>query len=310
MTEPVRVLNLISSPRVNAPEDFVELAAWIAEASPETAVFVLEDVARADVAANTPDLPTLTVSPGPLRALRPRRGPVLQGQHVAKSEEYRALAAVGVPVPRWVRLLPGKPVSLEGFGPYVVTKPDFGARGADVRVERRDAVKWTPPRTELGRQFGGPWNPRLAQELVYTGRWPRSYRVASLFGHAVFCFKVEADHAREPLDDRAHVSGQSIVSSSHGCTFELAFDPEVLALAKRAHTALPHVPLLGIDVLRDAETGQLFVIELNSLGWTWHFSSSTWLDSHSRFGFDLESQFNGRRLAARLLAEQCAERAR
>ena len=310
MTETVRVLNLITSPRVNAPEDFVELGTWIAEASPETAVFVLPDELGADVAASTPDLPTLTVSPGPLRALRPRRGAVLQGQHVAKSEEYRALAAVGVPVPRWVRLLPGQPVSLDGFAPYVVTKPDFGARGADVRVERRDAVKWTPPRTELARQFGGPWNPRLAQELVYTGRWPQSYRVASLLGHVVFCFKIEADHAREPLDDRTRFNGQSIVSSSNGCSFELADDADVLALAQRAHTALPNVPLLGVDVLRDAETGQLFVIELNSLGWTWHFSSSTWLGSNSRFGFDLEAQFNGRRLAARVLAEACAERAR
>lgn len=310
MTQPVRLLNLITSPHVNTPEDFAELAGWVREASPETAVYVLPDEAGADVAAGAPDVPTLTVSPAPVRRLRPRRGPLLQGQLVAKSEEYRALEAVGVPVPRWVRLLPGQRPSLEGFGPYVVTKPDFGARGADVRVERRDAAKWTGPRTALGLRLGGPWNPRLAQEIVYTGRWPISFRVATLLGHVLFAFKIEADHGREPLDDRTRFDGQSVVSSGQGCVFSLVDDADLLDLARRAHTALPNVPLLGIDLLRDAQTGQLFVVELNSLGATWHFSSPSGLQLQQQFGFDLDAQFNGRRRAAVVLAEACAERAR
>lgn len=310
MTAAQRVLNLVTNPQVNTPEDFAELALWIAEESPETAVFVLPDAAGADASARQLDLPTLTVSPGPVRYLRPCRGPLLQGQLVAKSEEYRALDAVNIPVPRWVRLLPNRRPSLDGFGPYVVTKPDFGARGADVRVERREAVKWTAPRTALGRDFGGHWNPRVAQEFVYTGRWPKSYRVATLFGKAVFAFKIEADHARQPLDDRARFDGQSVVSSGQGCEFSLADDADVLDLAERAHAALPDTPLLGVDILRDAETGQLFVVELNSLGCTWHFSSSSGLKFQAQFGFDLDAQFNGRRRAAVLLAQACAARAR
>lgn len=310
MTKPVRLLNLVTNPHVNTPEDFAELAVWIAEASPETAVSVVPDEVGADAAAGAPDLPTLTVSPAPVRHLRPRRGPLFQGQLVAKSEEYLALEAVGVPVPRWVRLLPGKRPPLAGFGPYVVTKPDFGARGADVRVERREAAKWTTPRTELALRLGGPWNPRLAQELVHTGRWPISFRVATLFGRVLFAFKIEACHAREPLDDRTRVSGQSVVSSGHGCVFSLVDDAELLDLAQRAHVALPNVPLLGVDILRDAQTGELFVVELNSLGATWHFSSPSGRKLQSQFGFDLDAQFHGRRRAAAVLAQVCAERAR
>jgi hypothetical protein len=299
---------LISNPAVNTPADFAELALWITEASPETAVFVLPDVAGADALASVPELPTLTVSPAPVRRFRPRRGPLLQGQHVAKSVEYRALDALGVPVPRWVRLLPGKRPELEGLGPYVVTKPDFGARGADVRLERREQAQWTRPRTELAERFGGPFNPRVAQEFVYTGAWPRSYRVATLFGVALFSFKVEADHARQPLPDRRGFSGQSVVASGRGCTFELCDDREILSLAERAHAAFPDVPLLGVDVLRDADTGQLFVIELNSLGFTWHFSSP-WREPHADFGAGLDGQLGGRRRAAAVLAKACAERA-
>ena len=309
MAVPRRVLDLITNPAVNSEADFAELAGWIGEASPETAVFVVPDAPDADALANVPDLPTLTVSPAPVRQLAPRRGPLLQGQHVAKSVEYRALEAIGIPVPRWARLLPGKRPSLDGFGPYVVTKPDFGARGADVRLERREQAKWTPPRTELGERFGGPFNPRVAQELVYTGAWPRSHRVATLFGKALFAFKTEADHARRPLPDRTAFSGQSIVASGDGCTFVLWDDPEIVSLAERAHAAFPNVPLLGVDIVRDADSGQLFVIELNSLGYTWHFSSP-WREPYSEFGARLSAQFDGRRRAAALLAKACEEQAR
>ena len=295
---------------MNTEADFAELSTWIRELSPDTAAFVVPDAPDADRAAGVPDLPTVTVSPAPVRRLRPRRGPVLQGQHVAKSEEYRALDASGVPVPRWARLLPGKRPCLDGFGPYVVTKPDFGARGAEVRIERREEAQWKPPRTGLSEQFGGPWNPRVAQEFVYTGQWPRSHRVTTLFGTTLFAFRVEADHARKPLVDRDAFDGHSVVSSGRGCTFELFADPDILSLAERAHAAAPHVPLLGVDILRDVDTGKLFVVELNGLGYTWDFSSPTGLALQAQFGFDLDAQFGGRRRAARVLARVCEERCR
>jgi hypothetical protein len=306
--EPRRVLNLVTNPSVNTAADFAELAAWISESAPEIAVFVLPDAEGAD--AHVPDLPTLTVSPAPVRWLRPRRGPLLQGQHLPKSQEYRALDAVGIPVPRWARLLPGRKPALAGFGPYVVTKPDFGARGADIRVERSELAAWTKPRTELAEHFGGPFNPRVAQELVYTGPWPKSCRVATLFGTALFAFEIEADHAREPLLDRQAYRGQSVVSSGKGCTFRLCADTEMASLAERAHAAFPNVPLLGVDVVRDADSRQLFVLELNSIGYTWHFSSPSGLKLQSQFGFDLDAQWGGRRRAAAVLARACQERGR
>jgi hypothetical protein len=310
VSAPSRVLVLVTSPIANSLADFEELAQWIAELDAELAVYVLTDTTGADLTANVPDLPTLTVSPGPLRSLRPRRGAVFQGQHVAKSAEYRALAAVGVPVPRWTRLLPGQPPKLEAFGDYVVTKPDFGARGAEVRIERRADVCWTPPRTQLAEDFGGPFNPRLAQEFVYTGPWPRSYRVATLFGSVLWAMRIETSHERQPLASRADFHGQSVVSSGHGCSFALTDDAAVLALGERAHAAFPRVPVLGADILRDADTGELFVVELNSLGYSWHFSSTSGVKFQAEFAFDLNAQFDGRRKAARILARVCAEHAR
>jgi glutathione synthase/RimK-type ligase-like ATP-grasp enzyme len=187
----------------------------------------------------------------------------------------------------------------------VVTKPEFGARGADVRIERRKVAKWTRPRTALSEQFGGPWNPRVAQEFVYTGVWPRSHRVVTLFGSALLAFRVEADHGRQPLPDRGSFHGQSVVSSGQGCTFEAFDDPEIFSLAERAHAAFPRVPLLGVDILRDVDTKQLFVAELNGIGDTWDFSSPSGIQLQRQFSLDFETQFNGRRRAAAVLARVC-----
>lgn len=298
-----RLLVLVSDPAVNQAADFEEIAGWIGECDAETHTLVTTD----QPGVPTPDLPTLTVSFAPLRYLRPRRGPVLQGQLVSKSAEYRALQQLGIPVPRWVRLLPGRTPDLSGLGPYVVTKPDFGARGADVRVERRDLVTWTAPRTELTRLWGGPFNPRLAQEFVYTGRWPKSTRVATLFGTTLFSFEIEASHSRQPLDDVDAFHGQSIVSSGRGCVFKLARDEEMFQLAERAHAAFPRVPLLGFDIVREIPTGRLFVLEANSLGYTWDFTSPSGLSLQSEFSFDLAAQLDGRRRAAAALARACAK---
>lgn len=302
----LRLLLLVHEPSVAAASDLEQLAEWVEELDDETRAVVVKDERDGNIRAELPDVPTLTVSFGPLRRLRPPRGPTLQGQLVSKSTEYRVLESMGIPVPRWVRLLPGRAPDLSRLGPYVVTKPDFGARGADVRIERRELVTWTPPRTQLTRLWGGRFNPRLAQDFVYTGPWPKSTRVVTLLGAALFAFELEASHDREPLHGSADFHGQSIVSSGRGCTFKLAIDDEALRLAERAHAAFPRVPLLGFDIVRDAETRQLFVLEANSLGYVWDFSSPSGLGIQAEFGFDLEAQLDGRRRAAARLAEACA----
>ena len=49
-------------------------------------------------------------------------------------------------------------------------------------------------------------------------------------------------------------------------------DADILALARRAHAALPEIALQGIDIIREAGSGKLFVLEANPGGNTWIFS--------------------------------------
>ena len=223
-----------------------------------------------------------------------------------KSHEYRALEEIGVPVPMWAVVSRQATPDLEEFGPYVVMKPDWSGRGADVRIVRKGRVRWRPPTTEYTRAIAGPDPDWIVQEFVYTGPRPVSYRVATLFGEPIWAWEVSAAQGRQELQQRYgfKAGGMSIVSSGKGCVFRLIDDADILALATKAHRAFPAIPLLGVDVVRDVETGRLFVIEVNSSGLTCHLTSPIGLSIQEDFGFDIDARFDSRRRAARILAEQ------
>ena len=301
-------LNLITNPDVNAPEDFEQLAELIQTYDNEISAVVCRD--EAPLEQDALHLPAWTFSPAPLRWFCPARGQIHQGLLLPKSAEYERLESIGIPIPSWALLTARSRPDCASMGPYVVVKPDFGAQGADVRIARTSRLRWYHPTTRLARLLGGLFAPYIVQTFVYTGPWPISYRVTTLFGEALWCHKVEASHERPALNGRYGFaqlgSGKSasIVSSGKGCTYELENDPDIINLAERAHRAFPEIGLLGVDLLRDVESGQLFVSEVNSLGYTWHFSSPSGRAYQQQFGLSLESQFDGRRKAARILAEQ------
>ena len=194
-----------------------------------------------------------------------------------KSDEYRALDAAGIPVPRWALLGPDLSPDLSAFPAYVVTKPDRGWRGANVRIRRRGRVRYKPPAD--GEEAESPYT--LVQEFIYTGRWPVSYRVTSLFGHMIHSWRVEAGRSRRPLDEPdAFAGGEkgggiSIVSSAKDSVFTPCDDTEIVRFGTAAHRAFPDIPLLGVDVVRDARTGKLYVLEVNASGYVWHLDSET-----------------------------------
>jgi hypothetical protein len=50
--------------------------------------------------------------------------------------------------------------------------------------------------------------------------------------------------------------------------------PEILSFATKVHDAFPAIPLLGVDILQDCTTGNVYVLEINAGGNVWHFSSA------------------------------------
>ena len=110
-----------------------------------------------------------------------------------------------------------------------------------------------------------------------TGPLARHYRVNTLFGEPLYCMLNERTIPLPRLKDitAAHTSTAiaTNVQDAGSRRLSLVDDADVLDLARRCHDAFPEVPLKGIDIVRDAETGNLHVLELNCTSNTWHVSS-------------------------------------
>jgi hypothetical protein len=310
-----RRLCVVANPGVNDPADFTLLAELVGSIDGTIDVAVCIDGLGQRGRDATSSLPTLTFSPGPLQYFGASRGPVFQGRLLPKSEEYRRLEAARIPVPRWAPLTMDQQPNCADLGANVVVKPDLGAQGAEVVCVRATRVRWKPPATRTARVLGGPFAGKLVQEFIYTGRWPVSYRVVTLFAQVLWCLRVEAARTRTPLSHRNAFAelrsgeGLSIVSSGRGCTYASSHEPEILALGQQAHLGFPEIGLLGVDILRDADSGKLYVVEVNSLGHVWLVSSRKGRLLQAQFGIDIDAEWGATRNAASVMAGEVRARA-
>ena len=287
-------------------DSFIRVARLVSELDPAVRTFVVNDAPGWE--ADLPPCPTLVFSPALLRHRPVTPVYVCCGYPLAKSEEYRILDLAGIPVPRWATLEAGQTPDLSGFGKYVVRKPDYGAKGAEIRIVRRERMRWKSVVTSAA----GPSPRLLVQEFVYTGMWPVSYRVNTLFGRVLYCLTITGNQARPTLKgpddfDARGIGGQmvSIVSNARDSYAELCMDAEIINFGERAARAFPHMPMLGVDILKDVRTGKLVVTEVNSLGHNWNFNP----EFRAAFRVDVAQQFDGLRKAAYILAEETQLRA-
>ena len=313
---PVKNLILIASPNIGRWSTFETIAGHVREAAPDVHPTIIHPM-QANIFKRLSLLgrPTMIFSCSKLpRRCFGFRGKLFQGGAIPKSEELARLQDKGFSVPRWACMTRDRTPDLTGFGPYVVMKPEYGCQGADVKIKRTGRVRWTRPKTRQAAKQKNSW---LIQDFIYTGQWPVSYRVTTLFGEVLWSWRVTADQKRRPLarrygfrDGGDQGGGLSIVSSGRGCTFQLNSDSEILSLGQKVHGVFPELPVLGIDIIREQPSGKLFVLEVNSPGRTLHFSSSAGLSIQEYAGFELAAQFDGLRKAGRVLAEQTRIHAR
>ena len=302
-------LVLVHQKTKQSPEDYAYLAREIERLSEDVRVHIVDTKELAwedaDAVAGTP---MLTVSPMPIKKFRPPHGRICQGHEFRKSVQNERLRTAGIPVPDWVEIVDGISLDPEEWGPYVVVKPELGRKGAEIRIKRTDRLKYRSedafPEDHPGRKA-----PLIAQKFVYTGPWPRNYRVVTLFGKTLMSWLCEADHGYPALKTRYGFDegGVTIVSNKKTSHYSLSFETDVIALAEKAHACFPDQPLLGTDIIRDADTGELFVLETNPRGDTWYMSSETGRMIQRDNDVDFMAQFGALDVAARVLADATHE---
>ena len=255
--------------------------------------------------------PTLSVSFYGIEKRKLLPGRLATGLRLHKHGEYARLDAAGLPVPRWCVLTPETKLDAKTWGPYVVVKPSAGRLGAYVKIQKTTRVRYQPPGS-LPEGHYGRLAPMLVQEFIYTGEWPESYRVVTLFGTVLLCYRQVTRGRGHPLKARHDfkaTGGISVVSNTKEMEVMLTEDAEVIALAEQAHRkAFSDLPMLSFDIVRDADSGALHILECHAHG-TWMFASELGLGVEAANKVDFRKQFDALDRAARILARETPLRA-
>jgi hypothetical protein len=314
-------LILVANPHGMDPEDFDEIAANVAREDSRINAFRVTTEQAAEVIADSYwRFPTLTIVFGGLGKFKPPRGIVLQNRPVHKYQQYVQFCLAGVRTPRTANFSPAARYLESEWGEFCILKPvDMGkmGKGGLLRLQRTRRLPAFDP-TQYPADHPLRTSRLLLQSFIDTGNFAVSWRVLTLLGEPLYCFRSASGVERPPLDARDEVIEKAIVEPKHpegkakvGYENLRAFvtDPEIMEFARQAAHAFPRVPLLGCDIIREAGTGALYVLEVNPGGNTWHFSSPLFANQRAKLGgkASFTSQLDAFVVAARILARRTEE---
>lgn len=295
-----RNLVLVHTPRMQARSDFDSIKAKMARAAQDIEVFIVSNAARQSVSRReAASRPALIFSPMPLKEFQPLRGKVYAGNPYTKFEEISRLKAAGIRVPESVILTPDTRLDPATWGPFTVLKPNKGIQGKSVRLVRTRDARWVDPQSWPAHDIRHGVD-LVAQRFIDTGPYTQHFRVMTVFGQPVYSSTTRWQEPRpafdangsEPLD--FGISAQA--SDSRKLT--LSYDSDAILYASKAARAFPEIPALGIDLIREEATGDLYVVEVNADGFTWHISSNFGRYVERKHGVNLEGQFGGLNIIA------------
>lgn len=291
--------------------DFHAIAHRVRALAPEIEVFVVEnDRPMAITRRRAAEAPSLVVSPGQLHRFRPLRGKVFAGRPMSKLTEMTRLRDGGIPVPDFAAVRPGEPLSREALGDIVIVKPGhaLASLGKDMHLSRIEDVTGEHP-AHWPRHAAARQEPMIAQRFIDTGVYPAHYRCITLFGAVLFARRCTSRSPRAALDaPRDELARSVFMPGTEDRTYEITRESDVLALAARIYEAVPDIPLQGADIIREASTGRLYVLEINPGGNTWLFSSAFSAGAKRDLGIDdLSVPFNAWDVAAEVLVRKTRE---
>jgi hypothetical protein len=290
-------------------EDFSEIASRINVLAPEIDVHIVSNLLPNSVTRRkAARMPSLVFSPGRLKVFSPARGRVYQGRAIPKHEQMELLASRGVPVPKSIILRPGVAFDPAEWGSHVIVKPlarGASSHGEGVTVMRTERVCYRAPE-DYPPGHPGRSGPMLVQQFIDTGSRPANYRVLTLFGEPLYALhntSVSDVPALDSADDE--IESAQFANNAGERTRGYIDEEDVLELARATHRAVSDIALKGIDIIRDRNTGRLYVIEFNGGGNTWHFSSRTGVATKTEAGGRdaLVAQFGAWDVAARVLVD-------
>lgn len=292
---------------------------------PRITVYSISAGAHAQLPDGAWQRPTLTVALNSQFKLNVLRGPILTNYPIDKLEQHRMFREAEIPTPPTLAFEFGMKLDPDVFGEFVVIKPmslSLTSGGKGIQLFRRNRLEKIvqeefPNDHPIHRDKKG----YLVQRFIDTGSRTAWHRVSTLFSKPLYsAYSISKkqivdldlpDNTLEGLDITNVIQTDRIQ--------EFPSEQDVLDLAIKVHDKFRRIPLLGIDILRERNSGNLFVLECNPGGNTWHFSSPSGNEWRLRIGgFGkvsaktadksarkmLVNQFGAFDIAARVLAEK------
>ncbi len=236
---------------------------------------------------------------------KPLRGKCFRGINMSKSEQYNQMERSGLKTAQWHLIQQGQRYDPKAWGAYAIVKPDVGRKGIDVKIRKTGRIRYEKDCADN--------KPHLIQKFVHTGTQPVSYRACTFFGEILYLQKSTNVFCGSLLNDPNNtddIAGHNPVATASKGKAELVIDEEIITYAKQiALTAFKDIPLLGQDIVRDQDTGELYCLEVNPYGSTWHFSSKAGTGIQSANNFDFEKQFDAFNKVAEILIQKTREHA-
>jgi hypothetical protein len=248
--------------------------------------------------------PSLVFSPCTLEEYAPKGGAVHAGRGFSKLEQIERLARQGLPVPLTAKLTRDLVLDPAQWGRYVIAKPLRGSKGQDVHL-----VQTTDVPARYGELTLNETREMVVQPYIEHSEdgYPTEYRILTLFGRVLYSARNRWEMPRRPLEEIAADPNGIIASNVNqfGRVRSVWNDAEIISLGECAHAAFPECPVLGVDVLRDAATGKLYIMEVNPAGDTWHLSSLMAKNYYAAdYVRELYAQFGALDRVAQLLIEK------
>lgn len=275
--------------------DWDEISAKAHVLDPSIVIFALPANLKTELAAQNWQYPTLIVALSSSFKLPIIRGTVLKNQQVEKLAQQTVFRKHGIPTPPALPFHFGMTLDPIIFGNFVVLKPMDLAQtstGDGVQMFRRRRLHEMrlsdfPPSHPIHKSRQG----YIVQRFVDTGEYPSFFRVQTFLGKAIYAWHSTLVEPRCSLDaDDAEIETANIATQGGEKTRKLIADSDIIALAEKVHVAFPTIPMLAVDIIREAATGRLYVLECNPGGNTWHFSSR--IGEKLRLGFG-DAKTNG-----------------
>jgi hypothetical protein len=195
-------------------------------------------------------------------------------KHMTKLEEYEHFKKHNIPCLPIESFTWGMTLDKSTYGDWVVLKPQtLQSSGKDVNMVPTDLIPTLTledfPEDHLMRQ-----DQYYVQKFVKTGDRPSHYRVLVFCGEVLMSTQSISKITLPETVEIKNILKISVASNNQEYREVKLFKNEkVINFALGISHVLKTIPLLGIDILQDDLTKELYVLETNAGGNVWHFSS-------------------------------------